>query len=221
MNATEIAAYIATLSDMVNGTTPFDSATVGVPMFGVHPSKRANVQSAVLNVLFATGGDMAIVGQINNVWSDLSAYATTATRRKVTVDPRIAIAEKVVAMDYIIRSFGSDLPFDMVDGNNVAAIVATVTAAMEKGTGTRRTYRDTLADVIASGALPVGTDVIGDYGDYKATVVPTGLSVNGDVFTNPTAAAEKAGITSAVNGWAFWNVMVDGEKVAIGTLRNA
>lgn len=218
---TEAVMPIVTRTDDV---TDVDRKVVGNIVRPIPAASRATITANVMKSAMTTDGvNYANLAEVTAVFADPSAWSdAAATRRKSDVNPMIAVAEAYVAFDYIMRSHVvGDLPFADVDGNNVASIVERITATITKGaTGTRVTHNDTLPAMVARGALAVGTDVIGRYGDAKGTVDSAGIKVGRKVYGNPTAAASAAGITHAVNGWDFWRVMVDGKPVAIGTMRD-
>lgn len=105
-----------------------------------------------------------------------------------------------------------------------AANAVTVKARKASGTGTsgpRTVKTETLASLVERGALPAGTVLKG--GDNTATVTADGkLSIGDKVFDNPTAAAKGAGVTSSVNGWAYWAYTdAEGKSHPVGDLRKA
>lgn len=101
-----------------------------------------------------------------------------------------------------------------------AARAVTVKARKGGGGGGPRTPKtETLVDLVNRGDLSAGQEL--KAGDRVATVTADGkLVVNGKECDNPTAAAKEAGVTTSVNGWAFWNY-TDGEGKShpVGDLR--
>lgn len=86
--------------------------------------------------------------------------------------------------------------------------------------GTRKRYSESLADLVARGAIQPGMRLSARYGGSSGTVSATGeIVVNGRPYRTPNAAAKAAGIWSAVNGWEFWMVGTGANKVSIGSLR--
>jgi hypothetical protein len=71
--------------------------------------------------------------------------------------------------------------------------------------------RLSLADLIASGRLPVGTELyhparLHPNRAVTAKVVPEGIEYGGKVYPSPSAAARAAAGTVAENGWMWWRV---------------
>jgi len=91
-----------------------------------------------------------------------------------------------------------------------------------RGRGARRTYSETVSDLLEAGLLTVGTRLrpIPDAFDSPATVVEGGgLQVGDTVFETPSAAGVHAAKRS-VNGWDFWGAASgDGTLVALSELR--
>jgi hypothetical protein len=82
---------------------------------------------------------------------------------------------------------------------------------------------DDLAELIASGRLPIGTSLYHPirtrhYRTTRATVVAGGIEVSGKVYGSPSAAA-RAITGNSINGWRFWRVESSGEE--IGSIRGA
>lgn len=103
------------------------------------------------------------------------------------------------------------------------AVNAVRTKARKSGGGQggpRTPKTEGLTQLVERGDLKAG-DVLKS-GERTATVVMVEgvakLDVAGTVCDNPTAAAKQAGVTSSVNGWAFWNAP-NGKPV--GDLRKA
>jgi hypothetical protein len=106
---------------------------------------------------------------------------------------------------------------------SVAAKALKVSSRRGGGSGTRRTFTQSLSDLVESGALAAGTKLTGPK-DAKATVQKDGrLRVGNQNFDNPTAAAKACTEGSpSTNGWAFWQVEdAEGNKVDLGSLRTA
>ena len=91
-----------------------------------------------------------------------------------------------------------------------------------RGRGARRTYSETVSDLLEAGLLTVGTRLrpIPDAFDSPATVVDGGrLQVGDTVFETPSAAGVHAAKRS-VNGWDFWGAASgDGTLVPLSELR--
>jgi hypothetical protein len=90
------------------------------------------------------------------------------------------------------------------------------------GRGPRRSYAETIANLIDAGMLTVGARLhpLPEPFDAPATVLEAGqLEVDGSVFDTPSAAAVHV-VGHPVNGWDFWGVPSgDGTVVALAALR--
>jgi Restriction Enzyme Adenine Methylase Associated len=77
----------------------------------------------------------------------------------------------------------------------------------------------TLADPVASGALPVGTFLSHAGGRHQAEgrVGPGGIEVGGKVHRSPSTAARAVAGTSGENGWTWWRLKESGRP--LGELR--
>lgn len=151
-----------------------------------------------------SGLDVARLALLDGVEADVVAQATALAQ--ATLDSGI---EDEATREAIL--------------NSAAKAVRAVTVKARKGgggTGGPRTAKtETLADLVTRGDLSAGQEL--KAGDRVATVTKDGkLVVNGKECDNPTAAAKEAGVTSSVNGWAFWNY-TDGEGKShpVGDLR--
>lgn len=193
------------------------------------PSRGAVQSTALVTIMGMADVNVALIGDVLSVWSDLSTYASTATRAKVERDPNVVAAEKVFALRRTIAAILFDAEMDVeavtnytndVDAEKVSKMVDAITATVEKTGATRTTFTDTIADIVTAEKLSAGTALVGRYGNAKATLTATGIKCNGKTYDNPSSAAASV-VTGAVNGWAFWCVIVDGKKVPLSTYRSA
>lgn len=72
-----------------------------------------------------------------------------------------------------------------------------------------------LQQLIASGGLPVGSEVYHESRIHKnravvAHVRADGIEVNGNVYGSPSGAARAVSGSKAENGWVFWRVRPTG-----------
>jgi hypothetical protein len=68
-----------------------------------------------------------------------------------------------------------------------------------------------LQDLIAGGALPVGSEVYHESRLHATRAVSArirqgGIEIGGKVFGSPSGAARAVSGTKAENGWVFWRV---------------
>jgi hypothetical protein len=75
-----------------------------------------------------------------------------------------------------------------------------------------------LQDLIAGGALPVGSEVYHESRNAKRAVSAPirggGIEIGGNVFGSPSGAARAVSGTKAENGWVFWRVRSTGKTLS-------
>lgn len=230
-----------------------DGADVAAAYRAIHAARQGAAQATVLKEAI-TGPNVDRFAVLIDVLASAGTSGTAATRRKQDEVPEsVKLAEVLIALDRLISAGSAvhgatwdeatELAANVLNGtlkadsDSVARterIVAKVTEAIEsaqKGrnahTGPKRTYKDSMADLVTNGTIKAGTVLTSRFGSHTAKVNAKGeIVVNGTSYTTPNAAAVKGcNLASAVNGWDFWTVPGTGDqagkKVAVGTLRTA
>lgn len=86
-----------------------------------------------------------------------------------------------------------------------------------------RFYGITLRDLIDDGLLPVGAVLVSTNATWPAEGVVTpvgGVTVQGNEYPSPSAAATAVKDGGAANGWDFWAVKGDTGSTTLATLRS-
>lgn len=213
-------------------------------------ARRGSVQAEILRSAMGAEGvnPKAVASVLEEMTKAPEAKARATRAPKPEVPAYVQLAQAMSGLDIARLALTEGVEADIVaqatalaqsnlDGgiedeatreavlNAAAKAVRAVTVKARKGSGgtggPRTPKTETLKDLVERGDLSVGQEL--KAGDRIATVTSDGkLLVNGQECDNPTAAAKAAGVTTSVNGWAFWNV-TDGEGKAqpVGNLRKA
>lgn len=235
-------AFVEASKNLTDEGLPAEQITKVQDAFRQVPSAaRGRVQGLALKAVVAEG-NLDAIEAILDACNDLPKAPSSA--RKPAVDPveaaSIQAAGLLVAYAAVLEGDAGEkagpIAQDWYANGSVPAdklpqVLAAAERAMKAvsrgtgGSGTRRSFSETLEDLINDGRIVPGTTKLVGSGDAKATVEKSGkVRIGNDRFDNLSAAAKHAkGGDKAVNGWDFWSVEVevDGEPkmVPVGTLR--
>lgn len=139
------------------------------------------------------------------------------------IDSDVASQATALASELFSNGIEDEAQRDSVLTAATKAVNAVKAKARKSGTGTggpRIVKTEGLAQLIERGDLKAGDTL--KAGDRTATITADGkIEVGGNSFDNPTAAAKGAGVTTSVNGWAFWTVERGGKNIPVGDLRKS
>ncbi|MGW6456706.1 restriction system modified-DNA reader domain-containing protein [Streptomyces sp. NPDC055078] len=81
----------------------------------------------------------------------------------------------------------------------------------------------TVSDLITSGSLKAGIELVGDsdFGEVIALLLPDGgFELGARSYATPTSAARAATGSAEIDGWDFWNVAVSSGRVSLSQIRS-
>jgi hypothetical protein len=185
---------------------------------GQHVRSKEGWDRALLVAHTSYGFSSSAVGWLEGrLWDVLRAAPAAELRNQVrprdeTLPPwdRRELERYIAPITAVLRALGAnpDTP-DQVQPRRA-------------GRGPRRSYAETIANLIDAGMLTVGARLhpLPEAFDAPATVLEAGqLEVDGSAFDTPSAAAVHV-VGHPINGWDFWGVASgDGTVVALSTLR--
>jgi len=233
-------AEILTLAEamVTNEEAPSDEEirTLADAYASVHVSRRGAAQAQVTqHLLTVTGANMEYLAKVLHTFLNVSDLASKATRKVAEEAPEITLGAIILAqraaMESLVVTYDEatiQAAYGWADGDEeisdeIKARVermskAMVEATRKGGTGTRKAFKVTLADLVADGTLPLGTILTGADGT-EASVTSEGVTIGTETFGSLSKAAESV-TGHETNGWAWFSVTRDGESVTVGSLRN-
>lgn len=212
-------------------------------------ARRGSVQADVLKEAMSAEGvnHQAVASVLEEMTKAPEAKPRATRAAKPEVPAHIVLAQSLSALDVarlaLVEGIDSEIVAQataLADANLASgiesdedreSILARATKAANAvrakarrsggGSGGPRVAKtEGLAQLFERGDLKEG-DVL-KAGERTATITSDGkIAVGDQTFENPTAAAKGAGVTSSVNGWAFWTVERDGKNVPVGDLRKS
>lgn len=234
--ATFTSAFVSmATSDEISDQAKADLATA---YQAIHTSKRATVQTAAFTAAMTDPKvNHDSLGAAVTVLTQASELADK-TRAKVTVNPLDAIAEQRVILSIASAKLTSGLDDDGLEYVNGLFTLAVTDKAIHDGlaikaekliasmtkpdAGERKVYKESLADLITRGDVKAGDKLVGNYGDYKATVQADGtVKIGAKAYGSLSKAGQEITGAKAINGWAFWGITRDDKHVSLGSMRQA
>jgi hypothetical protein len=185
---------------------------------GHHVRSKEGWDRALLVSHTSYGFSSAAVGWLEGrLWDVLTAAPAAELRNQVrprdeTLPPweRLELERYITPITAVLRALGAN-----PDTPDQAP-------ARRRARGPRRSYSETVADLLDAGMLTVGARLrpLPEAFDTPATVLDAGrLEVNGALFETPSAAGVQI-VGRQVNGWDFWGAASgDGTLVPLSELR--
>lgn len=241
-----VEVFTAAAKAFADGKLPEESATAVAEAFRAIPSAaRSKAQGTALKAVLTTNPDAVepILDICNNLPKATTSRSTKPAMSPVEAGTLQAAALLVAYAEVVgdeengeaIAAAANELYSNGLaeDDKRREPILKLATAALKAttrkgggGGGARKSFTETLEDLIKRGDLATGTVLTGP-GDAKARInkdgkIQVGTGSDAQVFENFSGAARHVkGEGKSVNGWDFWSVEKDGESVTVGSLRQA
>lgn len=219
-----------------NEFTPEQVTAVQESFRAVPAGARGKAQASALKAVIQSGNPAALES-ILEIVTDLPKASTPRRAKQVdpvtdltiraaaalvayadlTSDPEIGqqVAEQATAW---YKSATPDEHKDAVLRLAAAGVKAFSKRAGSGSGGPRKSFSESVADLIERGALAPNTVLTCSKEGVKAKVLKTGeIKVGDKTYTNLSAAAKDVAQGKATNGWAFWQF----EDKPVGDLRQA
>jgi hypothetical protein len=226
-------SFVNIVKNFKEALTPEQTTSVQEVYRAIPSASRSKAQGEALKAVLEAGGDSVVMGALLDATTNLPR-ATGTPKARVQLDPVTQLAIQAAGTLVAFADITSDPEIgqevaklargwysDGVPDEHKDAVLRSASNAVKGaskrsggggGGGARRSFTDTLANIVERGDIKAGSTLQSGKDGVTAKVLKSGeLKVGDETFANPSAAAKHIAGEGSVNGWAYFSY--DGKKL--------